>query len=157
VDYRDPPSSDPSASGVSGESPGAPVGPLRPRQRRRGMKIPYPLVPPTADQVLTWEDHYIWGAARSRARDNCGRMMRAKGLNLPPISAEWDPPIPEPINAGEKPRIPLKAVLIPDGWDFSPYALSAERQAEWEALLVPRTGSPTAADQAAPTVAGDTA
>ena len=129
------------------------------------MKIPYPLVPSTADEVLTWEDHYIWGAARYKARDNCGRMMRAKGFTLPPISAEWDPPIPEPLNAGEKPRIPLKAVLIPDGWDSSPYALPAERQAEWEALLVPRTGSPgqatggspAAADQAAPTVAGDAA
>ena len=57
---------------------------------------------------------------------------------MPPPCDEWDPPIPEPLNAGERPRIAVKTVIIPDGWDFTPYALSAERQAEWEAQLVPR-------------------
>ena len=142
MDYRDPVSSNPSASGASGDSPRVPAGSQRPRQRRRGLKIPYPLVPPTADQVLNWEDYYIWCAAKYRARDNCGRTWRPKSYALPPISAKWDPPMPEPLNAGERPRIPLKAVTIPDGWDFSAHALPGERQAEWEAQLVARTGLP---------------
>ena len=69
----------------------------------------------------------IWKAAHYRARDNCGRQWRPKGFMLPAICDKWDPPIPEPVNAGERPKIPLRSVVIPDGWDFSPFGLSAER------------------------------
>ena len=57
---------------------------------------------------------------------------------LPPISAEWDPPIPEPPTLRpEQPRTSIKSIIIPDDLSFEGRRLSAERQAAYEALITP--------------------
>ena len=116
VDYREPESSDPSASGALGEPTRVPANGQHQLKRHKGVRIPYPLAIPTTEEIPDWDCHYIWRAAHYKARDSCGRLWHPKGFALPPISAEWDPPIPEPLNAGERPRILLKTVIIPDGW-----------------------------------------
>ena len=57
---------------------------------------------------------------------------------LPPISAEWDPPIPEPPTLRpERPRTSIKSIVIPDDLRFEGRRLSAEWQAAYEALITP--------------------
>ena len=130
VNYRDPESSEPHTSALVVGADRAPGEAERPPKRRKGgpkRRIPYPLLIPPASQIPDWFTHLIWKHAHYKARDNCGRLWRPRGFALPPPCDEWDPPIPEPIDAGERPRIPIKQVVIPDSWDFTPYALSEER------------------------------
>ena len=63
--------------------------------------------------------------------------MRARGKTLPPISPEWDPPIPEPPAAvlRLKPRTSIKSIVIPEDLSFEERRLSAERQAAYERLI----------------------
>ena len=57
---------------------------------------------------------------------------------LPPISAEWDPPIPEPPTLRpEQPRTSIKSIVIPDDLSFKGRRLLVERQAAYEALITP--------------------
>jgi hypothetical protein len=49
------------------------------------------------------------------------------------MSKEWDPPIPEPVGAGERPRTKLKSIKIPQDWEFVENALPEERQLAYKA------------------------
>jgi hypothetical protein len=88
VNYRDPESSDPHTSAMLGGTDRAPTGVERPLKRRKGVRIPYPLVIPPAKEIPDWMCHYIWKAAHYKARDNCGRLWRSKGYVLPPPCEE---------------------------------------------------------------------
>lgn len=111
------------------------VSKKRPVSVRR--RIPYPFVPPSADAIADWDEYYIWCAARYRARDNFARFWRYYGVVLPAVSEKWDPPIPEPSAAGERPtdKVALKKVKIPADWKFEANALPEAAQKEYERQL----------------------
>jgi hypothetical protein len=107
-------------------------------RKKRAVKrrIPYPFVPPPASKVTSWDDYFAWSAARYRARDNFGRIWRNRGVVLPEVSPEWDPPIPRPPSScGPKPKVNLKTVAIPVDWSFEDHALPKEEQDRYHKLL----------------------
>ena len=103
-----------------------------------GRRIPYPLVAPLPGEVATWDDYYIWLAARYKARDNYARRWRKFGVRLPPLSDEWDAPIPEPLDDGPAPAQPpvIKRLKIPHYWTFELHALSSEEQERYDLPLL---------------------
>ena len=107
-------------------------------RKKRAVKrrIPYPFVPPPAYKVTSWDDYFAWCAARYRARDNFGRIWRNRGVTLPEVSTEWDPPIPKPpSSSGPRPKVNLKTVAIPADWRFEDNALTKEEQDRYHKLL----------------------
>ena len=106
------------------------------KKRAAKRRIPYPFVPPPASKVNTWDEYFIWSAARYRARDNYGRLWRNHRVSLPETCAEWDPPIPlPPPGAGPKPKVGLKNADIPPDWNFEAKALTMCEQDQYKKAL----------------------
>ena len=93
-------------------------------------------MPPPTPKATTWGDYFIWSAVRYWVRDNFGRIWRNRGITLPEVSAQWDPPIPKlPLLSGPRPKVSLKTVTIPADWDFEDNSLTKEEQDRYHKLL----------------------
>jgi hypothetical protein len=108
---------------------------VRKKRTKRNEPIPYPTLAPSAEEIPDWDTYHIWLAIRYRGRDNLRRSWRNLGVALPPMSPEWDPPIPMPKTSEPRPRVSIKAIQIPE-MSFAKYRLPEERLAEYEALAL---------------------
>ena len=95
--------------------------------RKVAPRFPYPFVPPPPQEIQSWDDYFVWSAAKYRARDNFARVWRKWGISLPPLDEKrWDMPIPYPSWLRGRPnKLPnFKRYPIPDAFIFEHCAVT---------------------------------